>query len=50
VTREFADLPPDWQSRISEMVEAAPQLTDDQRQRLQLLFRGSVPGSAAGEP
>ena len=38
--RDFEDLPPDWQQRITESVEAAPPLTDRRRERLQLLFRG----------
>ena len=38
--REFDDLPPDWRQRIDESVDAAPPLTDRQRERLEMLFRG----------
>lgn len=37
--RDFDDLPPDWRERINESVDAAPPLTDRQRERLQLLLR-----------
>jgi hypothetical protein len=41
--REYEDLPPDWRQRIRDSVDAAPQFSERQRERLQLLLRGAAP-------
>jgi hypothetical protein len=46
--RDFEDLPPDWQQGINESVDAAPPLSDRQRERLQLLLRGGELEAEAG--
>jgi hypothetical protein len=35
-------LPPDQQARITAVVAAAPELSDRQRQRLELMFRATT--------
>jgi hypothetical protein len=40
--RDFDDLPPEWQQRIDDSVDRAPPLTDRQRERLEMLFRGGA--------
>jgi hypothetical protein len=39
VTNRLEDLPAEQQARIRELVDAAPPLSDEQKQRLELLFR-----------
>jgi hypothetical protein len=39
MTPRLQDLPDDQQARIVELAAAAPELTQRQRERLQLLFR-----------
>jgi len=41
VTPRLEDLPPEQQKKIRELVAKAPPLTDRQRARLELLFRGA---------
>jgi hypothetical protein len=38
--RPLADLPPEWQAKIAELVATAPPLSSRQKERLELLFRG----------
>jgi hypothetical protein len=48
MTPRLADLPDDQRQAIERLVEKAPELTDRQRERLQLLFRQAE--AEAGEP
>jgi hypothetical protein len=48
VTPRLRDLPDDEQARIRALADAAPELTDRQRERLQLLFRQA--DVQAGDP
>jgi len=43
MTPRLQDLPPEQQAKIRALVEQAPPISDRQRERLQLLFRGGEP-------
>ena len=50
MTAPLEDQPPEQQAQIRALAENAPPLTDRQRERLQLLFRGGeAQAEQAGE-
>ena len=50
MTPNLADLPPEQQAKIRALVDKAPELSDRQRERLQLLFRNGQAEREADAP